>query len=312
MDADKVEPLLFTAWLRAFAHDVLFARTGRSGRRLLGSEAAGHRSGADRASGMVRRPAAGGRELRGAAGERARCRARRAAPGLRPGYGAMAVGPRPYRALRQPGLRPDRAVARLARRSASRPPGAIDTVNRGPTTIRDAAHPYEQRFGAGLRIITDLASPGDSRMIAVPGQSGNPLSPHYRRPVQRWRRVRLAGPRPRGAGRHALTLEPARNERTAGDDRRCPPRRRRRSPARWRTRRRSAPPALSEMAGCEVCPQARDAAPDRLVQGARRAQQAVDASARTSAAPGSSRCRPATTPRASPITPAGSASRRRS
>src|SRR5439155_1517722 len=37
--------------------------------------------------------------------------------------------------------------------------GGYDTLNRGPSTIRDDAHPYEQRFGAGLRIITDLAAP---------------------------------------------------------------------------------------------------------------------------------------------------------
>jgi hypothetical protein len=29
--------------------------------------------------------------------------------------------------------------------------GGVDTVNRGSTTIRDDAHPYEQRFGAGSK-----------------------------------------------------------------------------------------------------------------------------------------------------------------
>ncbi len=66
-------------------------------------------------------------------------------------------------------------------------PGGSDTINRGSTTIRDDAHPYQQHFGAGLRIITDLATPAESRMIAVPGQSGNPLSPHFADLVQRWR-----------------------------------------------------------------------------------------------------------------------------
>ncbi len=54
--------------------------------------------------------------------------------------------------------------------------GTYDTLNRGPSTIRDDANPFEQRFGAGLRIITDLAVPADARMMAIPGQSGNPLS----------------------------------------------------------------------------------------------------------------------------------------
>ncbi|MFL5266008.1 MAG: penicillin acylase family protein, partial [Stellaceae bacterium] len=49
------------------------------------------------------------------------------------------------------------------------------------------AHPFEQRFGAGLRTITDLASPADARMMATPGQSGNPLSPHFADLLRRWR-----------------------------------------------------------------------------------------------------------------------------
>ncbi|HEX4616209.1 MAG TPA: penicillin acylase family protein, partial [Stellaceae bacterium] len=66
-------------------------------------------------------------------------------------------------------------------------PGAYDTLNRGPSTIHDNATPFEQRFGAGLRIITDLASPNDARMITTPGQSGDPLSAHSSDFLQRWR-----------------------------------------------------------------------------------------------------------------------------
>jgi penicillin G amidase len=66
-------------------------------------------------------------------------------------------------------------------------PGARDTVNVGPSEIRDDAHPYEQRFGAGLRIITDLAAPAQSRMMVTPGQSGNSLSAHYTDLLRRWR-----------------------------------------------------------------------------------------------------------------------------
>ena len=42
MEADKVEPLLFTAWLRAFARDVLFGQLGEAPADVLGFEAAGH------------------------------------------------------------------------------------------------------------------------------------------------------------------------------------------------------------------------------------------------------------------------------
>jgi penicillin amidase len=65
--------------------------------------------------------------------------------------------------------------------------GASDTVDHAPSMIRDNQHPFEQRFGAGLRIITDLAAPKDSRMIVTPSQSGNPLSSHFADLLQRWR-----------------------------------------------------------------------------------------------------------------------------
>jgi penicillin G amidase len=87
--------------------------------------------------------------------------------------------------------------------------GGFDTVNRGALTIRDDAHPYGHHHGAGLRIITDLAEPAQSRMIAVPGQSGNPLSPHFSDLLQRWRDFDYLVPG-RAAAVATLTLEPAR------------------------------------------------------------------------------------------------------
>jgi penicillin amidase len=85
--------------------------------------------------------------------------------------------------------------------------GGFDTVNRGSTTIRDEAHPFRQTFGAGLRIVTDLASPADSRMIAAPGQSGNPFSPHFGDLLRRWRQFDYLVPG-RAAATATLTLEP--------------------------------------------------------------------------------------------------------
>jgi len=86
--------------------------------------------------------------------------------------------------------------------------GGFDTVNRGPTTIRDDASPFTQRYGAGFRIVTDMASPADSLMIATPGQSGNPFSPHFYDLMQRWREFRYLVPG-RTAAVATLTLEPA-------------------------------------------------------------------------------------------------------
>ena len=101
------------------------------------------------------------------------------------------------------------AVLRDLVRLAIPTDGGFDTVNRGATTIRDDASPYAQRFGAGLRIVTDLAAPAESRMIAVPGQSGNPLSPHFSDLMQRWRDFDYLVPG-RAAAVATLTLEPAR------------------------------------------------------------------------------------------------------
>ena len=87
-------------------------------------------------------------------------------------------------------------------------PGARDTVNVGPSEITDPVHPFEQRFGAGLRIITDMAAPGEARMMITPGQSGNPLSGHYADLLPRWRAFDWLVPGTAPA-QSTLTLAPA-------------------------------------------------------------------------------------------------------
>jgi penicillin amidase len=87
--------------------------------------------------------------------------------------------------------------------------GGPDTVSVGPVSPRNSRQPFEQVFGAGLRIITDLARPADSWMIAAPGQSGNPLSPHFADLLQRWRDHRYLVPG-RAEPVATLTLEPSR------------------------------------------------------------------------------------------------------
>jgi penicillin G amidase len=72
--------------------------------------------------------------------------------------------------------------------------GASDTVDHMPSLVRDAQHPFATTFGASLRIITDLAVPDESRMIVAPGQSGNPLSPHFADLLGRWRDFGLLMP----------------------------------------------------------------------------------------------------------------------
>jgi penicillin amidase len=65
--------------------------------------------------------------------------------------------------------------------------GGSDTINRGEMDYADTAAPFEERAGPGLREIVDMAAPGTARFVIAPGQSGNPLSPHYGDLVRRWR-----------------------------------------------------------------------------------------------------------------------------
>jgi penicillin amidase len=85
--------------------------------------------------------------------------------------------------------------------------GGSDTVDVGVSTIRDDRDPYAQLFGAGLRIVTDLAHPSGAEMIAVPGQSGNPLSRHFADLLMRWRRFQWLVPGA-ASGVHVLHLVP--------------------------------------------------------------------------------------------------------
>jgi penicillin G amidase len=65
--------------------------------------------------------------------------------------------------------------------------GGSDTVNRGEMRISDPEEPFLDRHGAGLRMILDFADLDASRFMMVPGESGNPLSPHYSDLLRPWR-----------------------------------------------------------------------------------------------------------------------------
>jgi penicillin amidase len=216
MDADAVEPLLFTAWLREFAHDVFFRRLGDAAAdywdlkpQVIEAVLAAHPEWCGDPSGALPSLPREGAEscdaLLASALDAALAQLGRA-------YGPEMLQWQWGRAHIARFANPVFGRIALLRDwvHVSVPtPGGFDTVNRGSTTIRDDAHPYEQRFGAGLRIITDLASPADSRMIVVPGQSGNPLSPHFSDLLQRWRQFDWLVPG-RAAAVATLTLEPSR------------------------------------------------------------------------------------------------------
>jgi penicillin amidase len=189
MDRDKVAPLLFTAYLRAFSRMVLFGRFGAAiapywdlkpqVMEIVLTKRQDWCSGPQR-----------GENGRGGCAARLGAALDRALAELSRAYGPDMAGWRWGRAH----------IARFENPLWSRipilsdwltpsipTPGGYDTLNRGPSEIRDDKAPFVQRFGAGLRIITDLAAPQDARMIVTPGQSGNPLSRHFADLVRRWR-----------------------------------------------------------------------------------------------------------------------------
>jgi len=67
--------------------------------------------------------------------------------------------------------------------------GGYDTVNRGATPVASPDDPYADIHGSTLRMIVDLSDIAASRFMITPGQSGNPLSPHYGDLMQSWRDV---------------------------------------------------------------------------------------------------------------------------
>jgi penicillin amidase len=211
MDSNKVEPLLFTAWLREFSREILFDRLGDAAAgywdlkpRVIEAVLTEHEGWCDDPKQPGQRNCA----------ERLAASLRAALAQLRQAYGADMMQWQWGRAH----------AAEFANPVFSRIPvlrdwlgvsiptsGGYDTLNRGPSTIRDDAQPFAQRFGAGLRIITDLGAPDEARMMITPGQSGNPLSDHFADLLRRWRDFAWLVPG-RSAAAATLVLAPERSE----------------------------------------------------------------------------------------------------
>ena len=65
--------------------------------------------------------------------------------------------------------------------------GGNDTINRAASRLADPDHPFAAVHGAGFRGVYDLGDLGNSRFVLSTGQSGNPLSRHYRDMTSLWR-----------------------------------------------------------------------------------------------------------------------------
>lgn len=69
-------------------------------------------------------------------------------------------------------------------------PGASDTLDAGAFAISDDTNPFGDRLGPVMRMIVDMTHPETAQFMIVPGQSGNPLSPHWADLLTSWRDVR--------------------------------------------------------------------------------------------------------------------------
>jgi len=61
------------------------------------------------------------------------------------------------------------------------------TLDRGGSRVSDGAAPFADIHGPGLRAVYDLANLDQSLFMIATGQSGNPISPHYRDLIESWR-----------------------------------------------------------------------------------------------------------------------------
>jgi len=187
MDRDKLEPLLFTAWLREFSRVVLFSRFGEAVAdywdlrpRVMEAVLTERADWCDDAK----------RSGTGSCDGRLADSLETAIAQLRATYGPDMTRwqwGRAHVALFEHPVFSRIPVLRDWVDPSISTSGGYDTLDRGPSTIRDQTQPFAQRFGAGLRIITDLAAPRQSRMMITPGQSGNPLSGQFADLLGRWR-----------------------------------------------------------------------------------------------------------------------------
>ena len=67
--------------------------------------------------------------------------------------------------------------------------GAFDTIDNGSTAVRNETDPFAAIHGPTMREIIDMAAPEQARFMATPGQSGNLLSRHYGDLMAPWRDV---------------------------------------------------------------------------------------------------------------------------
>jgi len=180
MDRTKPEPLIYTAWLRAFERVVLAPRLGPYFHDYWGLQ-----------PGVTRRIlTAHPNWCVPSCAEALTTALREALAGLRRRYGADMAQWRwgeAHRATFRSGFWSHVPVIADWTRLAIPADGGDFTVNAAVMDVRSEASPFRDRHGPTLRMIVDLARPDDARFMITPGQSGNPMSPHWGDLMRQWR-----------------------------------------------------------------------------------------------------------------------------
>jgi penicillin amidase len=179
MGADRTEPSLFYAWYRALQRvtfDDELGGTWRPGSPVH----AGLRSGASAWFDDIRTPEP---EPLGVMALRAMREAIPVADGRRWGEMHRTVARHALGAVRPLDL-----LLRLNLGPAARA-GSLYTVN--VADFPEAEPPFLNTHAASFRQVVDLAAPEDGLLILAGGQSGHPLSRHYRDQLGRWWRGEL-------------------------------------------------------------------------------------------------------------------------
>ncbi|HZW14373.1 MAG TPA: penicillin acylase family protein [Noviherbaspirillum sp.] len=196
MDADRAEPLIFTAWMRAASRAIFQDELGEALMKDYWEQRNVHRSTVN----ILRNEGGQGRWCAeaGKAGKPQTCAdvlsssLETALDDLAERYGVdMNVwrwgNAHVARSEHRPFARKD-ALAWIFDISVPTP-GDTFTVNVGRHNLRDEKTPFANRHAASLRALYDLSDLENSRFMHSTGQSGNVLSPLYRNFSDRWARV---------------------------------------------------------------------------------------------------------------------------
>ncbi len=196
MDADRPEPLLFSAWLRTFNRLVYADETGPLFARVWGMRpvfiANVLRNGGEWCDDI-------GTERRESCAERLSSALDQTLRELVEAHGddieRWRWGAEHYAHFRHPMLGRIPVLKHVGDIRFPSSGGAF-TVNRGQYLGSDRSAPFANVHGPGFRAVYDLSRLDDSLFVIATGQSGNPLSGHYRDLAPLWaegRYIRIGG-----------------------------------------------------------------------------------------------------------------------